>query len=131
MPRSRSRLQSLSLELSSVLSTALNLGPRSEPWSICLIKHGSAAAQDCWAPPVMALPTALGALVATGVLVSGLWTIVDLNSTVAQNREGAVRALLLAESGAAHAQGLLRGALVESSLNRCGFRLARAPAGLL
>ena len=66
----------------------------------------------------MALPTALGALIATGVLVSGLWTIVDLNTMAAANREGAVRALLLAESGATHAQGLLRGALVDSSLNR-------------
>lgn len=66
----------------------------------------------------MALPTALAALVATGVLVSGIWTITDLNTMAAENREGAVRALLLAESGAAHAQAVLRGALEDTSLTR-------------
>ena len=66
----------------------------------------------------LALPAALVALVALSVLISGIWVIVDLNVKAAKNREGAVRALQLAESGAAHALGLLRVQLVDISLTR-------------
>ncbi len=66
----------------------------------------------------LALPTALGALLATGVLVTGLWLIVDLSSKAAENRESSVRALQIAEAGVAHAHALLRGALEDTTLNR-------------
>ncbi len=66
----------------------------------------------------IALPTALGALIATGVLVSGIWVIVDLSSKTAVNRESSVRALQIAEAGAAHAQALLRGALEATDLDQ-------------
>lgn len=66
----------------------------------------------------MALPAVLTALMATMVLMTGLWTMVDLNQMAAVNRESSVRALQLAEMGAAHTQALVRGALEDTTLTR-------------
>lgn len=66
----------------------------------------------------VALPAALTGMVALGVLVSGVWVIVDLNAKTSLNRESAVRALLVAEAGASHGLGLLRTRLKDSSLTR-------------
>ena len=59
----------------------------------------------------MALAAAIGALTALSVLLSATWIIVDLNVKSSLNRESAVRAMLVAESGAAHTLSLLRGDL--------------------
>ena len=66
----------------------------------------------------VALPAALTGLLALSVLIAGAWLIVDLSAKAAKNREGAVRAFELAESGAAHALAILRGDLVDTSLTR-------------
>lgn len=56
----------------------------------------------------VAMPTALFALLVVSVLALGMWNIVEINSTSSVNRLDAVRALGLAEAGAAHALGVLR-----------------------
>ncbi len=66
----------------------------------------------------MALPAVLGALIATSALVAGLWTMASLNRMAALNRVSSVRALQLAEMGAAHTQALLRGVFEDTTLTR-------------
>lgn len=64
----------------------------------------------------MALPASLAAITAVSVLISGIWVIVDLNAKTSANRKSAVNALLVAEAGASHAIGLLRGSLRTKNL---------------
>jgi hypothetical protein len=64
----------------------------------------------------MALPASLAAITAVSVLISGIWVIVDLNSKTSLNRKSALNALLVAEAGASHALGLLRGDLKGKNL---------------
>ena len=66
----------------------------------------------------MALPAAVLGLVAISVLAAATWMMVDLNRVAAENREAAARALHLAESGAAHALGLLQDELGDTSFTR-------------
>jgi hypothetical protein len=64
----------------------------------------------------MALPASLAAITAVSVLISGIWVIVDLNAKTSTNRKSALSALLIAEAGASHALGLLRGELKNKNL---------------
>ncbi len=59
----------------------------------------------------IALATALFGVVVVTVLAMGMWTIARVNNFSAVNREDAARALNMAEGGATHALGLLRGPL--------------------
>ncbi len=63
----------------------------------------------------VALPAALGALTALAVLLAGLFVIVDVNAKTSTNRRSAVRAVQVAEAGASHALGLMRGSLAGTS----------------
>jgi hypothetical protein len=63
----------------------------------------------------IALPAAIGALTALAVLLAGLLVIVDLNAKTSTNRRSAVRAVQVAEAGASHALGLLRGSLAATT----------------
>src|SRR5688572_27996853 len=63
----------------------------------------------------IALPAAIAAMMALAVLLAGLLVIVDLNAKTSTNRRSAVRALQVAEAGASHALGLLRGSLGATS----------------
>jgi hypothetical protein len=59
----------------------------------------------------LALPSAIFALVALGVLVAGLFSIADLSAKAVHNRQSAARATQVAEAGLAHGLGALRGSL--------------------
>jgi hypothetical protein len=59
----------------------------------------------------LALPSAMLALVAVSVLISGLFTFSDLGAKSVRNRESATRAVHVADAGVAHTLGLLRGNL--------------------
>ena len=66
----------------------------------------------------IALATALFGVVVVTVLATGMWTIARVNNFSAVNREDAARALNLAEAGVAHALGLLRGPLTNTTLTQ-------------
>ena len=66
----------------------------------------------------IALPATLTAMLAAGVLVAGMWTMVSIERMSTDNREDATRALQFAEAGVAHAQALLRGPLRDTALTR-------------
>ncbi len=66
----------------------------------------------------LALPSAMFALVAIGVLLAGIFVFADLNAKTVRNRERATRAVHVAEAGVNHALGLLRGSLRARSFTR-------------
>jgi hypothetical protein len=66
----------------------------------------------------IALPAAITALAAVSVLIAGVWVVVDLNAKTSLNRKAAVSALMVAEAGAAHALGLVRGDLRNTTFDR-------------
>jgi hypothetical protein len=66
----------------------------------------------------LALPSAMFALVAIAVLLSGIFVFADLNAKSVRNRERATRAVHVAEAGVNHALALLRGNLKSQSFSR-------------
>jgi hypothetical protein len=66
----------------------------------------------------VALPTAIGALIAIAVLLGGVFVFADLNAKSVRNRERASRGVHVAEAGVNHALGLLRGSMRMHSFTR-------------
>lgn len=66
----------------------------------------------------IAMPAVLFALIVIGILGAMIFLITDLHARTVANRERAMRAMHLAESGAAHAVGILRNAIPDTALSR-------------
>jgi hypothetical protein len=66
----------------------------------------------------LALPSAMFALVAMGILAAGLFTFADLGTKSVRNRESAVRATHVVEAGANHTLALMRGSLRMQGFSR-------------
>ena len=66
----------------------------------------------------IALPAAMFALVAAGILGGAMLTFSTLSTRAGVNQESATRAVQVADAGVAHALGLLRGSLKSHSFTR-------------
>lgn len=73
---------------------------------------------DRAARPGYAVPAALFALVIVGVLSASAWVFTDSNRAAGVNQREAARALHVAESGLAHALGLVSTTLRDTTLTR-------------
>jgi hypothetical protein len=66
----------------------------------------------------IALPSAMFALVAAGILAAGMFAFADLAGKATMNQERSTRAMHVAEAGLYHAVSLLRGSLRMHNFNR-------------